>query len=93
MTTPRQNFAELPRATQAGILSNDPTFQSFAAMRLGLKAKQANASAAAEYIRMLCDITSRRDLDNPKYADYAAKRFDELRTEFDAYRGRIAQQR
>jgi hypothetical protein len=48
------------------------------------------ASFAAEYLRRFCDIQSRRDL--ATNID-ARARFRILRTEFDAWTGRIASQR
>ncbi len=76
-------------AQQAGILCNDPNFQRFAATRSGLPQTSFNASAAAEYLRECCQIESRRQLND----DAGARdHFDRLRTEFDAWRGRIARQ-
>lgn len=84
MTTP---FTALPAAQQAGILCNDPQFQKFAATRQGWPGKSFNASASAEYLRQVCGIDSRRALNtNPQ----ARARFQILRTEFDAWAGRIA---
>ncbi|WP_306155418.1 hypothetical protein [Roseovarius sp. MMSF_3281] len=85
MTTSRTPFADLPRATQAGIMCNDPRFRAFAATRAGAPAA-FTTSAAAEWLRSFCNVTSRRDLDtNPQ----AARRFDTLKTEFDAHTGKI----
>jgi hypothetical protein len=83
-------FADMPQAQQAGILCNDPQFQRFAATRSGMPGKQFNASAAAEYLRSICQINSRTmlNISKPAQAQFAA-----LRTEFDAWSGKIAQQR
>lgn len=86
---PKRRFTDLPRSQQAGIFSNDPTFQIYVARRLGLKTKHATASAAGEFIRMICGIESRRQLDSNRYPK-AIDRFERLRTEFDAWRGKIA---
>jgi hypothetical protein len=80
----------MPPAQQAGILCNDPQFQKFAAVRCGLPRQQFTASATAEYLRDCCQINSRAmlNISKPAQAQFAA-----LRTEFDAWSGRIAQQR
>lgn len=77
-------------ARTAGILCNDAQFQLFVATRLGLPDGPVTASAAAEYLRGQCRITSRRALDTDAQA---ATRFAALRTDYDAWRGRIANQR
>lgn len=79
-----------PPSQRAGILSNDVTFQRFAATRSGFPEGQFCAGAAAEYIRQVCKVESRRELDrNPE----AARQFARLRTTFDAWAGRLAAQR
>ncbi|AVO36619.1 hypothetical protein [Pukyongiella litopenaei] len=83
-------LTDRPVAQQAGILCNDPQFQTFAARRNGYPAGAFSASAAAEYLRSCCGIDSRRELDTTAAA---RDRFDRLRTEFDAWAGRIARQR
>lgn len=85
MTGPARNPHRL--ATMAGILSNDDRFQRFAATRCGFPGGQFSTGAAAEYIRDVCRVTTRRALDTD--AD-AAERFARLRTDFDAWTGRIA---
>lgn len=77
----------MPPSTQAGILCNDPQFQTFAAMRSGYPGDQFVASAAAEYVRLTCGVNSRGLLNSNRAA---AERFQALRTDFDAWRGRIA---
>ncbi|NVK57305.1 MAG: hypothetical protein HWE26_17010 [Alteromonadaceae bacterium] len=90
MTSGRQPFESLPLAQQAGIMCNDDRFQKFAAIRSGFPGGQFCASAAAEYLRSCCKIDSRRALE----ADATAQaNFARLRTDFDAWRGRIAAQR
>lgn len=86
----RQRLSDMQPAQQAGILCNDPKFQRFAAVRSGLPSHQFNASAAGEYLRGVCRITSRTVLNTSKPAQ---AQFAALRTEFDAWSGRIAQQR
>lgn len=77
----------LPLSQQAGIICNDPRFQEFAAIRIGLPGQILTSEAAAEYMRDVCQITSRRDLAK----DTASQtRFLTLRTEFDAWLGKIA---
>lgn len=84
---PKQRFCDMPPSAQAGILSNDPRFQTFAARRCGYPGGQFTQGAAAEYIRQICKVRSRCDLlhDQP-----AADRFQALRTEFDAWTGKLA---
>lgn len=83
----RQQFDQMPPAQQAGIISNDSRFQKFAAIRCGLPGKQFNASAAAEFLRDCCNIISRRELNTDLNA---YEKFQTLRTEFDAWPGKIA---
>lgn len=91
MTAPaRQRFEDMNPARQAGILCNDPRFQKFAASRCGLHGQQFSASASARYLRDCCRIDSRRQLARDRAAQ---AQFQILRTEFDAWIGRIATQR
>lgn len=89
-TQTRRRLSDLPRGQQAGIMCNDPSFQKFAAVRSGMPDREFNASAAAEYLRMSCGVNSRAHLDTNLEA---AKRFATLKTEFDAWAGKIAAQR
>ena len=90
MTANRTPFDDLPLPNQAGILCNDPQFQNLAGMRAIKSGVQLCPTAAAEFIRTVCNVTSRRDLaTNPA----AAERFAALRTNFDAWRGRLASPR
>ena len=83
----RQRFDDLPAAQQAGMLCNDTRFQTFAAIRCGFPGQQFSNSAAAQYLRDCCNIQSRRDLKtNPS----AQSKFQNLRTDFDAWSGKIA---
>lgn len=80
--------AKLPQ--MAGILCNDEGFQTFAGARTIRPGLRVTASATAEFLRRECGITSRRELaTNPN----AARKFDQLRTEYDAFRGKIAKPR
>lgn len=74
---------------QAGILCNDERFQRFVVAQVDpdLSDHFLCASFAAEYLRRFCNIQSRRDL--ATNID-ARARFRILRTEFDAWSGRIA---
>ncbi|MEO0765179.1 MAG: hypothetical protein AAFY75_04105 [Pseudomonadota bacterium] len=80
--------AKLP--TRAAILCGEHAFRVFVAGRLDLGPVPVTVEAAAEYMRTACAIKSRREL--AKNAD-AAQRFEALRTDFDAWRGRIGQHR
>ncbi|MCG3267752.1 hypothetical protein [Yoonia sp. I 8.24] len=82
----RKPFNALEPAQQAGILCNDPQFQKFAATRSGLPDQQFSTSAAAQYLRDCCQIKSRRQLASDPTA---RTQFQMLRTEFDAWAGRI----
>lgn len=86
-SSPKQRFEDMPAAQQAGILCNDPRFQDYAAMRCGMPKGTFGASAAAEYLRQVCQISSRRDLGT---SAEAAARFQALRTTFDAHTGKQA---
>ena len=86
MTQKPIKFGALPNAQQAGILSSDPQFQRFAGARAIKSGVQLSTSAAAEFIRTYCGVSSRRDLGTDAQA---ARKFQILRTEFDAWAGRI----
>ncbi len=86
----RQRFDDMNPAQQAGILCNDPRFQQFAASRCGMPKQQFSTSAAAQYLRDCCQIDSRRQLTT---CNAAQQKFQILRTEFDAWTGKIASQR
>lgn len=89
-TKPRQRLADMPMAAQAGILCNDPQFQRFAATRSGMPNQQFTASASAQYLRDCCRIDSRTALNT---SPAAQSQFAALRTDFDAWSGKIAQPR
>ncbi|MCA0848312.1 hypothetical protein [Salipiger thiooxidans] len=82
MSSARRNSAQ-----QAGILCNDKGFQRFVAERCGFPGEEFGASAAAQFLRSFCGINSRRALDTDEAAQAS---FGVLRTEFDAWAGRIA---
>jgi len=79
-------FSDLPPATQAGILCNDARFQAFAAQQCGLDIGRITPTAAAEYLRQTCGISSRRDRTSNRTAN---QKFQTVRTELDAWNGRI----
>ena len=83
----RQRFDDMDPAQQAGILCNDPRFQRFAASRCGMQGEQFSASAAAQYLRECCQIQSRSQLTTSQSAQL---KLQILRTEFDAWIGKIA---
>lgn len=89
MTAHKRPFADLPKPTQAGILCNDPQFQRFAAETVLGKGAQFTSTAAAEFLRRKCDIKSRSELVTNAAA---ASRLAALRTDFDAWAGRIQPQ-
>mgnify|MGYP001627840456 CR=1 FL=1 len=75
-------------AQMAGILCNDAGFHAFVAERTGQLCQ--DAETAARFLRAECGIQSRRELTaNPT----ARAAFDRLRTEVDAFTGKIPQQR
>ena len=82
----RKPFTALEPAQQAGILCHDPQFQKFAATRSGLPNQQFSAGAAAQFLRDCCQIESRSQLASEPAA---RNQFQILRTEFDAWSGRI----
>jgi hypothetical protein len=86
----RTPFNDLPPAQQAGMLCNDDRFQRFAATRSGLPGQTFTTTAAAEYLRQICKISSRSELTT---SETAAQQFQNLRTEFDAWIGKIASPR
>lgn len=83
----RRPLSDMPHAQQAGILCNDEAFRRFADAHTARTGDPLTPSAAAEFLRRRCQITSRRDLNTDPHA---RTRFDALRTDFDAWRGRIA---
>lgn len=83
-------FDALPLPQQAGILCNEPQFQKSAGIRSVGCEGGLTATASAEYLRAVCRVASRRDLESDPLA---AQRFAAQRTEFDARRGRIARPR
>ena len=85
-TRHKRRFADLPPAQQAGILCNEPRFQQFAGTRAVKSGIQFNPQATAEYLRIFCGINSRRDLNTDAKA---RQKFNTLRTEFDAWTGKI----
>jgi len=91
MTAPnRRPFKSLPPPQQAGISCNDHRFQKFAATRCGMDGQQFNSTACAQYLRDFCGIDSRGQLATDEAAN---DKFQRLRTEFDAWLGKIPTQR
>ncbi|SDW77435.1 hypothetical protein [Roseicitreum antarcticum] len=83
---PRPRLDDLAPAIQAGILCNDARFQRFAAHSCGVEEHDFTPSAAAQFLRMHCEITSRRDLNTDPAA---TRKLASLRTAFDAWAGRL----
>jgi hypothetical protein len=76
----RAAMSDLPAANQAGILCSDPRFAAFIATA------HAFPGDPAAFVRGFCNIASRRELNtDPEARD----RFDRLKTEFDAFTGKI----
>ena len=88
--TSQNRFENLKPAQKAGIMCNDPRFRKFAATRSGFPGEEFHASAAAEYLSDCCQITSRSELNTDPAA---LTLFNQLRTAFDAWSGRIARPR
>jgi hypothetical protein len=76
-------------ARLAGIWSNDPAFQRWVAEQL--RVDEANAEECADYIRIVCEVHSRRDLDISCVA--AALFQTHIRRPFMAWRNRYQSQR
>lgn len=68
-------------AMKAGILCENRAFCTFIGERLGTK-EQASSDRAAEYIRELCQISSRAELDHDLGA---AQKFKDLETSYRAW--------
>lgn len=85
---PKRRLSELPYATQAALLCGDPAFHRYVAEAVGLHdIAHLHNSFAAKWLREQCRIDSRTALNT----DPAARaRFDQIRTTFDAWRGKIA---
>ncbi|MDR7125528.1 hypothetical protein [Pseudotabrizicola sp. 4114] len=77
----RTAVADLPAATQAGILCADPRFAAFI-----LQTHNFPGDPAC-FVRGFCNVASRKELNT----DPAARDpFDRLKTDFDAFTGKIA---
>lgn len=81
-----QRFDDMPNAQQAGMLANDAEFRTFAGTCFLSSKVQVSPTAAAEFIRSHCGVASRRELNTDANA---ARKFQTMRTEFDAWAGRI----
>ena len=86
----RTPFVDMSPAQQAGILCNDTRFRQFVGTRTIRSGVTVSPECAAEYLRRTCRINSRRELNT---SDGARATFQALRTEFDAWTGKIAAQR
>ena len=81
MTAARTPFADLPAANQAGILCADPRFAAF------IRQAHDFPGDPACFVRGFCDVASRKELNTDPTA---RDRFDRLKTDFDAFTGKIA---
>ncbi|MEZ5674320.1 MAG: hypothetical protein R3D81_03435 [Thalassovita sp.] len=85
--TSHNRFDDLSAPQQAGILCNDPRFQRFAAIRSGLPGESSSAPAPPQNTcAPVAASPSRRAL----ASSATASSFAALRTEFDAWTGKIA---
>ena len=76
-------FSHLPAPQQAGILSNERQFACFLAETFDYPIEHDSAV----FIRGYCGVSSRRELATNSAA---ACKFAQLRTEYDAWRGKIS---
>ncbi len=72
------------------MLCNEAAFRVYVDLQTLNTGTQATVTAAAEFIRSQCGIKSRRALIS---GSEAARKFQTLRTEYDAWRGAIPSQR
>lgn len=77
-------------ANRAGMLCQSTVFQRFVGAQILGEGQQVTPTVAAEYLRQSCGIASRRDLNTDTVA---ANKFETLRTEFDAWRGKVGRPR
>ena len=75
---------EMTRAQWAGMLCQDGQFQTF--LRDENYTSCAHPNNAADFVREYCGVTSRSQLDS---FHAASTMWDTLRTEYDAWRGKI----
>ena len=85
---PRQRMADLSRAKQAGILCKSDEFIHFLMQRhsFGVRDPDVSPEGAADFVRGYCLVESRSMLDGKPAS---GERWDQLRSEFDAWRGAI----
>jgi hypothetical protein len=85
---PRRRMSELSRAQQAGILCHDERFMAFLeeVYDVPINAGAGRYEEAAIFVRAFCEIAGRKELNTD---DEAWERFEGIRTEFDAYTGKI----
>jgi hypothetical protein len=91
----RTPWTKLPRAKRAGILCNDPRFQTWATDRMEIEIKPESwpgepKESAAMYIRWRCGVKSRSDLDD---TDAIATRFDLMESLYRVETGQLAEVR
>ena len=77
-----KRWHEMSRAQQAGVLCNDPEFQQWAGV--------STTEAAAEYVRTVCRVRSRSELDNFSSAGLA---WEGLVSGFRQSSGQMAERR
>lgn len=76
----RRRFNEMPRAQQAALACNDPVFQAFIQEEFG---GQKGADAAADAVRLECEVDTRAELDRNRRA---AARWDDLHGRYLGWR-------
>lgn len=86
---PKRRFNDLPLPTQAALLCQDERFWEFikSKTQVFVQGEYDNQVFAADWIRNWCSIHSRAELHTDPEA---AERFERIKTDFDAFRGRQA---
>ncbi len=81
----RRTWSELPAVTQAALCCKEPVFWAFL-RESGFTTRQIeNEEQAAEVVRSVCEITSRRELAEPSIAQAIWRDIDSL---FQAWKAR-----
>ena len=86
---PRKRMSELSRTQQAGILCGDVRFHAFISRtyEVAFPINEDSTIVAAEFVRQFCEVDSRRRLNVEEGG--AGRKWDQLRTEYDGWRGAI----
>jgi len=84
---PKRRLSEMPLSQQAALMCQDSRLWDFIDQSK-YYARDGQLSAAG-WLRSICKVESRSDLDLPTHTE-EAQRFLALQTEFDVFTGRIA---